>query len=76
MTKRIRKGDIVSFVGKSTRWVIHSVWHSGTIVHMTLEDEVMGEGAALSIPTKSIEKVQDRTPESLAFVDVPVSRLT
>lgn len=76
MTKAIRKGDIVSFIGKSTRWVIHSVWHSGTIVHMTLEDEVMGEGAALSIPTKSIEKVQDRTPESLAFVDVPVSRLT
>jgi len=43
---------------------------------MTLEDQPMGEGAALSIPTKSIEKVQDRTPESLAFVDVPVSRLT
>jgi len=76
MANKIRKGDIVSFVGKSTRWVIHSVYHGGTIVHMTLEDEVMGEGAALSIPTKSIEKVQDRTPESLSFVDVPVSRLT
>ena len=76
MTKRIRQGDIVSFIGKSSRWVVHSVWHSGTIVHMTLEDQPMGEGAALSIPTKSIETVQDRTPESLAFVDVPVSRLT
>ena len=49
MTNRIRKGDIVSFVGKSTRWVIHSVYHGGTIVHMTLEDEIMGEGAALSL---------------------------
>ena len=76
MTNKIRKGDIVSFVGKSTRWVIHSVYHGGTIVHMTLEDEVMGEGAALSIPTRSIEKIQDRTPESLSFVNVPVSRLT
>jgi len=43
---------------------------------MTLESQPMGKGAALSIPTKSIEKVQDRTPESLAFVDVPASRLT
>lgn len=75
MTRGIRKGDIVSFVGKSTRWVIHSVYHGGAIVHMTLEDEVMGKGAALSIPNKSIQKVQDRTQESLAFVDVPVSRL-
>ena len=76
MANKIRKGDIVSFVGKSTRWVIHSVYHGGTIVHMTLEDEAIGEGAALSIPTRSIEKVQDRTPESLSFVDVPVRRLT
>ena len=76
MTEVIRVGDIVSFVGKSTRWVIHSIWHTGTIVHMTLEDQPMGEGAALSIPMKSIEKVQDRTPETLAFVGVPVSRLT
>ena len=76
MTKRIRKGDIVSFVGKDTRWIIHSVYYGGTMCHMTLESQPMGEGAALSIPTKSIEKVQDRTPESLAFVDVPVSRLT
>ena len=76
MTKAIRVGDIVSFVGKSTRWIIHSVYYGGTMVHMTLESQPMGKGAALSIPAKSIEKGKDRTPESLAFVDVPVSRLT
>ena len=76
MTKRIKKGDVVRFHSNQSRWVIHSVWHGGTIVHMTLENEVMGEGAALSIPVRSLVKLQDATPETLEFVNVPVSRLT
>ena len=76
MTKKMKAGDIVRFIGKESRWIIHSIWHGGTIVHMTLENQPMGEGAALSIPTKSIEKIQDGTPESIEFVNVPVGRLT
>ncbi len=76
MTKRIRKGDVVRFQSNQSRWVIHSVWHGGSIVHMTLESQPMGEGAALSIPVSSLVKLQDATPETLEFVNVPVSRLT
>lgn len=54
MTKRLKKGDVVVFKGTSSRWVIDSVWHGGTIVHLELEN---GGGPAYAIPVTSLEKV-------------------
>ena len=54
MTERFKTGDVVRFRGKDTLWVIHSVWHGGTIVHLDLEN---GGGSAFAIPVTSLEKV-------------------
>ena len=57
MTKRFKKGDVVSFKGKETRWIIDSVWHGGTIVHLELEN---GGGPAFAIPVESLEMARRR----------------
>ena len=72
MTKRIKRGDVVRFQENQSRWVIHSVYHAGTIVHMTLEN---GGGAARAIPTKSLIKLEEATPETIEFVNFPVQCL-
>ncbi len=55
MTKRLKKGDVVTFRNKETRWVIHSVYYGGEMVHMELENE-RGE-YAYAIPSKSLVRV-------------------
>ena len=54
MTKRLKKGDVVTFRGKSTRWVVDSVFYCGEIVHLQLEN---GGGPAYAIPSTSLQKV-------------------
>lgn len=58
MTPVLKTGDVVTFKSNSTRWVVHSVWHGGEIVHLELENE-RGE-YAYAIPAKSLEKVENK----------------
>ena len=57
MTPVLKTGDVVTFKSNSTRWVVHSVWHGGEIVHLELEN---GGGPAYAIPAKSLEKVENK----------------
>ena len=54
MTKRLKKGDTVTFKGCATRWIVDAVFYCGEIVHLELEN---GGGPAYAIPTTSLTKV-------------------
>ena len=54
MTKRLKKNDVVTFRGCSTRWIVDTVFYCGEIVHLELEN---GGGPAFAIPSTSLVKV-------------------